>query len=125
MEHSSLVRAVCNILADGRGQVLDGSRSVVSFAIVKNMGGVEILDVEFFGDVTGYFIEIVLDGGFNAIEDLGGRFGGVKGGLTEHTRIDLFVLLGKRIIWEQLHAETHSNHVGTFEVSRLVASEDA
>ena len=71
VEHGSLIRAACNIFADGNGQVLYRRRSVVSLAIVENVGGIEVFNVELFSDVADDFVDVALDARFNTIKDLG------------------------------------------------------
>ena len=71
VEHGCLVGAVCDILTGGGSEVRDGCRRVVPLAVVKDVCRIEVLDVEFFGNVGDGFVEILLDGGFDALKDLG------------------------------------------------------
>ena len=84
VEHGGFVGAVGDVFGDADGEVGDGAGGVVALAVVEDVGGVEVFDVEVFGDVADDFVDAAFDGAFDAVEDLGGGFGGVEGCLAEH-----------------------------------------
>ena len=71
MEHGGLVGTVRRVLADSGCKVGNSLRSVVSLAIVKHVGRVEVLDVQVLSNVANEFVEIAFDAFFDAAEDTG------------------------------------------------------
>ena len=72
MEQPGLVGAVCHVLARAGGQVGNRTRGIEAFAVVQYVCGVEVMDIQLFGDVRNGLIEIFLDGRFDGVENLRG-----------------------------------------------------